>query len=206
MQQSSGFALSRPSCTDLSWSSCGSYKFCFEYNQDSGFPIVAANYAGNRTTHCCGTASYDNGTVTCPMKSVSVPYGTAIPGVAGLAVSLTSANSTNSTNSSSSSDSESSSGSSSSSSRDTAIGAGVGVPLGVIAIGALVWAFWERRGRVRALAAAGTSQGTAQPYQQMAYRAPPVELQAPEVELDGSTAATEIGSDGHPKPNRMPVD
>lgn len=28
LQQSSGFALSRPSCTDLSWSACGSYKYC----------------------------------------------------------------------------------------------------------------------------------------------------------------------------------
>lgn len=137
------------------------------------------------------------------MKSVSVPYGTAIPGVAGLAVSSTRTNSTNST---SSSDSGSSSGSGSSSSRDAAIGAGVGVPLGVIAIGSLIWAIWERRGRMRALA--GTSQGqeTAQSYPQMTYRNAPVELQAPEVELSGSTAATEIGSEGHPKPNRMPVD
>lgn len=33
--------------------------------------------------------------------------------------------------------------------RDAAIGVGVGVPLGVIAIGFLVWAMWERRKRRR---------------------------------------------------------
>lgn len=207
LQQTSGFALSRPSCTDLSWSACGSYKYCFEYNQKSGFPIVAANYAGNKTTHCCGTASYDNGTVSCPMRSVSVPYGTAIPGVAALAVS-----STNSSNSSTSScpSSSTSSGNKSSSSRETAIGAGVGVPLGVIAIASLIWAFWERRGRINALAqaqAAGPhNQETGGPYQQMAYRSAPVELQAPELELSGSAAATEMGSEGHNKISRSPVD
>lgn len=141
------------------------------------------------------------------MKSVSVPYGTAIPGVAALAVS-----STNSSNSSCSS-SSTSSGNKSSSSRETAIGAGVGVPLGVIAIASLIWAFWERRGRINALAqaqAAGSHhQGTGGPYRQMAYRSAPVELQAPELELSGSAAATEMGSEGHNKAtssSRSPVD
>ncbi|KAJ6110255.1 hypothetical protein N7486_002490 [Penicillium sp. IBT 16267x] len=41
--------------------------------------------------------------------------------------------------------SSSASASASSSSHDVAIGAGVGVPLGIIAIGTLVWALWERR-------------------------------------------------------------
>lgn len=138
------------------------------------------------------------------MKTVSVPVGTAIPGVAALAVS-----STNPSNSSCPSDSGSSSGSSSSSSRDTAIGAGVGVPLGVIAIASLLWAFWERRGRITALAqtqSAGMNQETGQPYQQMSYRAPPVELQVPSVELGGSPTVTEIGSEVNSKPARSPVD
>lgn len=30
LQQSSGFALSRPSCTDLSWDACGEWKYCCE--------------------------------------------------------------------------------------------------------------------------------------------------------------------------------
>lgn len=152
------------------------------------------------------------------MKSVSVPYGTAIPGVAGLAVSSTRTNSskttnstdsTDSTNSSSSSDSKSSSGSGSgsgsSSSGETAIGAGVGVPLGAIAIGSLIWALWERRGRMRALAAAGTLHGQGSG-QQMAYRVQPVELQGPELELPGSAPTTETGSEGYSKSNRSPLD
>ncbi|KAJ6164532.1 hypothetical protein N7470_003204 [Penicillium chermesinum] len=35
--------------------------------------------------------------------------------------------------------------SSTSGNHDAAIGAGVGVPLGVIALGSIIWAFWERR-------------------------------------------------------------
>ncbi|GAB1193481.1 hypothetical protein APSETT444_002699 [Aspergillus pseudonomiae] len=35
------------------------------------------------------------------------------------------------------------------SSRETAIGAGVGVPLGIIALGCMAWAVWERRARQR---------------------------------------------------------
>ncbi|KAJ5111334.1 hypothetical protein N7532_001869 [Penicillium argentinense] len=203
LQQSSGFALSRASCTDLSWSSCGSYKYCYDYNKNSGFPIVAANFAGNKTVHCCGTATYDNGTVSCPMSSVSVPVGTVIPGRAALAVSSTS----NSTNSSCPDSSSGSSSSSSSSSRETAIGAGVGVPLGVIAIASLAWAFWERRGRVRALAQAQSAQSvsvypdTAQPQQQMAYYSRPAELGAPSAELGGSEAATELSHEAGPKPS-----
>lgn len=200
LQQSSGFALSRPSCTDLSWDACGEWKYCFNYNPSSGYPIVSATYNGNDTVHCCGEAVYANGTVTCPLEQVSVPYGTAMPGVAGLAVSSTSPSNSSCATETPTSQASSSS-SSSSSSRNTAIGAGVGVPLGVIAISALLWAFWERRARMKAISqlAQGTAvnQGDLYPAPQMAYGRPPVELQAPtpSAELGGSSAATELGSE-----------
>ena len=147
------------------------------------------------------------------MKTVSVPIGTAIPGRAALAVSSTNSSnsscptetSTSNSDSNSSSSSGSGAGSGSSSSRETAIGAGVGVPLGVIALASLAWAFWERRGRIQALKQTTAGSETGQQYQQMAYRSPPVELQGPEVELSGSPAATEIGSEGYPKPHSSAV-
>lgn len=120
-------------------------------NPSSGFPIVAAAYNGSSTTYCCGTASYDNGKVTCGYGTASVPAGTAIPGIAALAVS-SSAPSPSSNTSSNSSSSNYHTGTSDCSSRDTAIGAGVGVPLGVIAIASLAWAFWERRNRLKGAA------------------------------------------------------
>lgn len=146
--------------------------------------------------HCCGQAIYANGTVTCPLQEVSIPYGTAMPGVAGLAVS-----STNPSNTSCAA-TDTPKSSSSSSSRDTAIGAGVGVPLGVIAVSALLWAFWERRARMKAMSqSTSVNHGMLQPTQQMVYGRPPVELQAPtpSAELGGSYAATELGSEGSHK-------
>ncbi|KAJ5593431.1 hypothetical protein N7537_010335 [Penicillium hordei] len=35
------------------------------YNKNSGFPIVAAQYNGNKTVHCCGTTALENATVGC---------------------------------------------------------------------------------------------------------------------------------------------
>ncbi|KAJ5566588.1 hypothetical protein N7535_008226 [Penicillium sp. DV-2018c] len=105
------------------------------YNENSGFPIVAAQYNGSKTVHCCGTASWKNGSVSCGnFKSVSVPTGTAIPGVAGLAVKS----------------SETSDGSPNVP-REAAIGAGIGVPLAIMTIASISWAVRERRARFRAL-------------------------------------------------------
>ncbi|KAJ9263806.1 hypothetical protein DTO195F2_2723 [Paecilomyces variotii] len=77
-----------------------------------------------------------------------------MPGVAALAVSSSSTASpaSNSSNSISNSSSNSSHCNTSNySSRGTAIGAGVGVPLGVIAVASIAWAFWERRSRLKAV-------------------------------------------------------
>ena len=88
-----------------------------------------------------------------------MPDATLVAGYAALAnVSSLSASTSVSNSTSSSSPSPSSSSSSpSSNSRDAAIGAGVGVPLGVIALGAITWALWERRARTKSLAAAAAT-------------------------------------------------
>lgn len=172
LQGQRGFVLSRASCTDRSWDSCGSYKYCSEqfllpmslfdlfwsnisvpYNKKSGFPIVAAHYNGSKTEHCCGTASWDNKTkkTDCgSFKSVSVPSGTAIPGVAGLAMNSSSSPVPSSTATPVPSDSGSNGSNGSNTSRETAIGVGVGVPLGLIALASIAWALWERRSRLHA--------------------------------------------------------
>ncbi|KAJ9405547.1 hypothetical protein DTO045G8_6764 [Paecilomyces variotii] len=75
-----------------------------------------------------------------------------MPGVAALAVSSSSTASPASNNSISNPSSNSSHCNTSDySSRGTAIGAGVGVPLGIISIASIAWAFWERRSRLKAM-------------------------------------------------------
>jgi hypothetical protein len=120
------------------------------YNKKSGFPIVAAQYNGSKTSYCCGTASWNNQTnkIDCGnFESVSIPSGTAIPGVAGLSVKSPATESATNTTTPGSSNG----GSSSNTSREAAIGAGVGVPLGVIAVASIIWALWERRTRLKAI-------------------------------------------------------
>ncbi|KAJ5124974.1 uncharacterized protein N7515_008799 [Penicillium bovifimosum] len=128
-------------CTSDATTFCCNRADILPYNENAGFPIVAAQYNGSKTVHCCGTASWKNGSVSCGnFKSVSVPTGTAIPGVAGLAV-------------------KGAQGSKSSEttdcgynvSREAAIGAGIGVPLAIMTLAAITWAMRERRARFRAL-------------------------------------------------------
>jgi hypothetical protein len=165
------------------------------YNKGSGFPIVAAQYNGSSTIHCCGTANWENGTVNCGnFKSVDVPHGTAIPGVAGLsAASATATSSPGSSTSTPTSTSNPASGGSNSN-REAAVGAGVGVPLGVIALASIAWALWERRARFTALSqTANVPASMNQPvfYQPGAPR-PPVEL--------GASDVSELGNGELPKP------
>ncbi|EEQ92465.1 hypothetical protein RJZ56_005092 [Blastomyces dermatitidis] len=78
--------------------------------------------------------------------------------------------------------------------RDTVIGVGIGVPLGVIAIAALAWAIWERSGRRQALAAA--SAGGAVYSAQTEYAHPP-HYQKPVAELSERGVISELMGSGH---------
>jgi hypothetical protein len=166
------------------------------YNKNSGFPIVAAQYNGSSTIHCCGTANWEDGKVNCGnFKSVEVPTGTAIAGVAGLsAQSSAAATSSGASMSTPTSSTSPTSDSGSNTKREIAIGAGVGVPLGVIALASLAWAFWERRTRFKALAQPTNMLAPMnQPFfHQPGTPRPPVELDAYDV--------SELGSEGNPKP------
>lgn len=166
------------------------------YNKNSGFPIVAASYSGNKTDHCCGTASWDSdkNEIDCGnFKSVSVPSGTAIPGVAGLSVEKSQTPSPSPTVTPVSSER---SDSGSNKSRETAIGAGVGASLGFVALVSILWALWERRARLRALSKTSLSS-VDQPFAET-YHQPGVPRRV--VEL-GASDVSELGSNASPKSN-----
>jgi hypothetical protein len=128
-------------------------------NRGDGYPLVNVGYSGSSSKYCCGAVAYKDNEVTCAAEGgpFSIDFGTAIAGVAGLAVNNTDSDSGSSGNSTTVCDNNSgSSGSSTSkegaeeggsSNRDVAIGAGVGVPLGAIALASVAWALWERRQR-----------------------------------------------------------
>lgn len=89
---------------------------------------IGFNYTD--TKYCCGSAVSENGDVGCKYEDpFELSQATVIPGVAYLANN----GAENSTSSSSPS-----------SSSCVAVEAGVGVPLGVIAIATTIWALWER--------------------------------------------------------------
>ncbi|OJD24546.1 hypothetical protein ACJ73_04089 [Blastomyces percursus] len=186
-----------------------------DYNRHIGFPIVNFGFHGKDSKYCCGGFEIVDGNVGCMNgdSAFLLPPGEAIIGVAGLvntttpAPTPTGAASTTSTGTStiatgtntglrptptdpgSTIPTTSPVTSTCPSPRDTVIGVGVGVPLGVIAIAALAWAIWERSGRHQALAAA--SAGGAVYSAQTEYANPP-HYQKPVAELSERGAISEL--------------
>ncbi|KAE8352058.1 hypothetical protein BDV28DRAFT_8529 [Aspergillus coremiiformis] len=163
IQGSRGMALSRGSCTDKSWGPrC--FAPCSSTNRNNGYPIVNVGYSGGTSTYCCGAVAFKDGKITCQAEGdpFRIDFGTAIPGVAGLARNMSCSTTTSSSNSTESGSTGNSTESGSTgnatcentgpadrngSTRDVAIGAGVGVPLGVVALLSMGWALYERRQR-----------------------------------------------------------
>jgi hypothetical protein len=108
-------------------------------NRDGGCSIINLTYENGIATYCCGTPITNGTNVICPegMDSFHIPTGHALTGVA----LLSNVSSSSATTEPSSTDTPTRS------CHDTAIGAGVGVPLGVIALMTLAWAIFERRAR-----------------------------------------------------------
>jgi hypothetical protein len=108
-------------------------------NRDGGCSIINLTYENGIATYCCGTPITNGTNVICPegMDSFQIPTGHALTGVA----LLSNVSSSSATTAPSSTDTPTRS------CHDTAIGAGVGVPLGVIALMTLAWAIFERRAR-----------------------------------------------------------
>ncbi|KAL6230367.1 hypothetical protein BDW75DRAFT_73944 [Aspergillus navahoensis] len=161
-QGNRGMVLSRGSCTDESWGE-GCYAPCSEYNRDTGMTIVNLRF-GDEPEYCCGSVNtqrgdsddYDDGEGSCQFGGpFTIPTGTVIQGVAGLSSTLIphsdgkGEGEDEDDHTEGSSDSNSHSGSQTSPPMTTplAIALGVGIPLGLVLMGFVLWAIWERRRR-----------------------------------------------------------
>jgi hypothetical protein len=123
---------------------------------------IGYNYS--KTQYCCGAVIADNGEPGCKYEQpFTLTEATVLPDAAFLENNGDS-NSTESCQPSS---------------RSIAIEAGVSVPLGVIAIAAILWALWERRHRrnPKGLSAEGSEMGYVLPRSRQRRMA---ELNAPE--------------------------
>ncbi|KAJ5883525.1 uncharacterized protein N7473_010411 [Penicillium subrubescens] len=141
-----------------------------------GASIINLSFYNKTAIYCCGTPIIDGDKIVCPDNPTSgfeVPSGWPIPGRALLANSTLldaiatttspSATASVSTSSSPSSVPPSSSNSTATCStcHETAIGAGVGAPLGAIALFSIIWALFERR---RALKGRGMAPSAGTPF------------------------------------------
>lgn len=111
--------------------------------------MINLNYNSTTTaTYCCGTPVSESGSVVCPLgeDSFEVEDGDIVFGRAALynATAASGSESTAAPTSAGAGSTASSSPDDSSSCNNAAIGAGVGVPLGIIALLAIAWAIWER--------------------------------------------------------------
>ncbi|KAL4998394.1 hypothetical protein BDV10DRAFT_185221 [Aspergillus recurvatus] len=141
------YVLARESCTVNNFNTEACNNDCVECNPDGGCSIILlTNRRNEEPTYCCNSiVSSANGSgQTCGYgQPFRVGRGGIIPGVAALQDFVVANSSSNSTdNSADCPDCEAT--------HEAAIGAGVGVPLGVIALTAIAWALFERRRRKRA--------------------------------------------------------
>lgn len=110
-------------------------------NSSGGSAIVNLKTTNGTSTYCCGTVVASGGDTICRDDTDSFQLADAqvLTGRAALANLVPPDSASNSSSNSSIT------APASSNSHDTTIGVGLGVPLGVIAIGSLLWALWERR-------------------------------------------------------------
>ncbi|KAJ5672608.1 hypothetical protein N7507_001735 [Penicillium longicatenatum] len=143
------YVLSRGGCTSKTWGD-GCPTQCQDVTKSEGASIINLSLINGTSLYCCGTPIYNGSEIVCPYgDSFRLDDADIILERAALVnvtdITSDSTNSTTTVTANSTTSSPSSSAVASSSSHDVAIGAGVGVPLGIIAIGTLVWALWERR-------------------------------------------------------------
>lgn len=160
-------------------------------NRNTGIPIINVGFDANQSEYCCGAVTWKNGKTGClqggdPFK---LPFGRAISGVAALAE--------DSNENEPGSNNDTAEPKSDNSNHDVAIGVGVGVPLGVLALTTVAWALWERRGR-QSLARNMPIQSYAPtPDQRMHYQ-----QTSPLAELANTgMPAQELDTGGQAKPN-----
>lgn len=147
---------------------------------DVGASISNIYFNGSSSLYCCGSPMAVGSSVVCPSTSdndgepFTVQSGRVIPGRA-LLENVSTLKNTSSTGSNSSNGSDTTS---CQTCHDTAIGAGVGVPLGALALLFVIWAIIERRRASRLSRALGTPAPMG---------SVPVQLQSENSELSGHT-------------------
>ncbi|KAL4882373.1 hypothetical protein BJY04DRAFT_40453 [Aspergillus karnatakaensis] len=138
------YTLSRGSCTNQRWDQ-GCPEYCGDVNPDGGCSIVNFSFRQGVSRYCCGTAISNGSSLACrDGDDFTVPTGQVLAGFA-LLENVTALNQSSNTP-----NSPPSIITGSEECHETAIGAGVGVPLGVIALASIAWALFERRRRKRA--------------------------------------------------------
>ncbi|OJJ45989.1 hypothetical protein ASPZODRAFT_142626 [Penicilliopsis zonata CBS 506.65] len=170
------YVLSAGSCTDVSWDQDTCAPECEEYangdKRSAGVSIIelsANNSASPRIyEYCCGGITSNGSEAVCSYgSSFQIDTGTIIAGRAALVNYTDTSNTTSSSATATASVCPTIEKSPSATitasacpttektlsgrSGNVAIGAGVGVPLGVIAVASLAWAFWERGQRRKLL-------------------------------------------------------
>ncbi|KAI1110592.1 hypothetical protein F5Y14DRAFT_428588 [Nemania sp. NC0429] len=140
------YELSRASCTDPTWQSPQCPSLCTNVSISGGAPIALYTYSNSRPSqYCCGTATLIDGSLKCYWNPdpFTVEEGDIIAD-RGLLKNYIAAgsrepNSTCPVDGNCQTDT--------SSNAILAIGAGLGVPLGLLSTATFLWALWERRKR-----------------------------------------------------------
>ncbi|KAL3430417.1 hypothetical protein BDV09DRAFT_199690 [Aspergillus tetrazonus] len=146
------FGLSRGSCTDPSFQIDECAKECLDIQRDTGCAIVPYNVTYEGVTYCCNSIVNNRSDIRPACASGTDPItllsATIIPGAALLENYSLQSDTDSANTSAPSNQSEMETCPDSSSSNTAVIGAGVGVPLGVIGLVGIAWALLERRKRL----------------------------------------------------------
>ncbi|KAL3468159.1 hypothetical protein BJX64DRAFT_85244 [Aspergillus heterothallicus] len=222
------YSLYRGSCTDSGWGDFCAY-YCVNFLTGTNAPIISMGTNDDgRAIYCCGYQSANQSMTECAngdapfvLEDAEMVFGRA-------ALDNTSGNTSSSTDSGSSStssttsptategnggenggsrsDTETGASSSNCSNNDVAIGAGVGVPLVVLALSAVAWALLERRRRVKSVGAGIAPASSHTPVRELFIppqrKTGPTELDqetgsiSPVTLIDGTRIAELAGSNG----------
>ncbi|KAL4950628.1 hypothetical protein BDW69DRAFT_197135 [Aspergillus filifer] len=127
-------------CTNQNWDS-GCPEYCRGAKPSGGSSIVNYSFRNRVSTYCCGTVVNGDNTTECydGESLFTIPSGEAVPDT-NICVPVVETPEE---------------------CHETAVGAGVGVPLRCIALASIVWALWERRKGKKALDAAVASHEAA---------------------------------------------
>ncbi|KKK21011.1 hypothetical protein ARAM_005091 [Aspergillus rambellii] len=161
LQGDRGMALSQGSCTDRNWSA-NCYAPCSRYTRQSRIPIIHVDYDDEDSKYCCGAVLTEDDRTSCKYGDgpFQIPRGAAVIGYAALSRNSSSDDESSDSDSDSNSESSSTTTSTSQVSPRLAIGVGIGLPLGLLAMGGVLWAVWERRRRQLRQSGEGSESGT----------------------------------------------